>query len=131
WGFSVGLSYYFGHGITLKVNYTYTDINEEDIDDDLIPGFNTSNHKFNLGLEGKRIFKGLGFNTNFRWSDTYFWQAPFGDGHIPAFYTLDGQINYEIKQAYLTLAVGGSNLLNDPYRTAYGSPLVGRMFYGS
>jgi len=131
WGFSVGLSYYFGHGISFKGNYTYSDINEEDIDDDLIPGYNTPNHKFNIGLEGKRIFKGLGFNTNFRWSDTYFWQAPFGDGQIPAFYTLDGQINYEIKEAYLTLAVGGSNLLNDRYHTAWGAPYIGRLFYGS
>lgn len=131
WGFSVGLSYYFGRGLTFKGNYTYSDINEEDIDDDLIPGFNTPMHKFNLGMEGKRIWKGLGFNTNFRWSDTYLWEGPFGDGQIPAFFTLDGQINYEIKSAYLTLAAGGSNLLNREYRTAYGSPLIGRLFYGS
>lgn len=131
WGFSVGLSYYFGRGLTFRGNYTYSDINEEDIDDDLIPGFNTPMHKFNLGMEGKRIWKDLGFNVNFRWSDTYLWESPFGDGQIPAYFTLDGQINYEIKPAYLTLAVGGSNLTNHEYRTAYGSPMIGRMFYGS
>lgn len=131
YGFSVGLSYYFGKGISLKGNYTFSDINEEDLTDDLIPGFNTPKHKFNLGLEGKRIWKGLGFNSNFRWSDTYLWQAPFGDGQIPAFFTLDGQLNYELKDYHLTLAVGGSNLLDREYRTAYGSPLIGRMFYGT
>ncbi len=131
WGFSVGLSYYFGKGVSFRGNYTYSDINEGDLEDELIPGFNTPMHKFNLGMEGKGVWKGLGFNANFRWSDTYLWESPFGDGQIPAYFTLDGQINYEIKPAYLTLAMGGSNLLNDEYRTAYGSPLVGRMFYGS
>ncbi len=131
WGFSVGLSYYFGRGITLKGNYTYSDINEEDIDDDLIPGFNTPKHKFNLGLEGKRIWKGLGFNSNFRWSDTYYWESPFGDGQIPPYFTLDAQLNYEFKEYYTTIAVGGSNLIDREYRTAYGSPLIGRMFYAS
>ena len=131
WGYSVGLSYYWGHGLTLKGNYTYSDINENDIDDDLIPGYNTPMHKFNLGLEGKRVWKGLGFNSNFRWSDTYLWQSPFGDGQIPAYFTLDAQLNYEFKEYYTTISVGGSNLLNDPYRTAYGSPLIGRMFYAS
>ena len=131
WGFSVGVSYYFGRGLTFKGNYTYSDINEEDIEDDLIPGFNTPQHKFNLGMEGRRIWRGLGFNSNFRWSDAYFWQSPFGDGQVPAFYPLDAQLNYEIKPANLTVAVGGSNLLNDQYRTAYGSPLIGRLFYAS
>ncbi|GIV33340.1 MAG: membrane protein [Chitinophagales bacterium] len=131
WGFTVGLSYYFGRGITFKGNYTYSDINEKDIDDDLIPGFNTPKHKFNLGLEGKRVWKGLGFNSNFRWSDTYLWQGPFGDGQIPPFFTLDAQLNYEFKEYYTTIAVGGSNLLNRKYRTAYGSPLIGRMLYAS
>jgi outer membrane receptor protein involved in Fe transport len=28
WGFSVGVSYYFGRGITFRGNYTYSDINE-------------------------------------------------------------------------------------------------------
>ncbi len=131
WGYSIGLSYYFGRGITFKGNYTYTDINDGAFDDDLIPGFNTPMHKFNIGLQGKAIWKGLGFSSNFRWSDTYFWQSPFGDGQIPAFYTLDAQLNYEFKDKYTTVAVGGSNLLNDRFRTAFGSPLIGRLLYAS
>jgi iron complex outermembrane receptor protein len=132
WGASLGLSYAIGKGITPYANYTYADINDEDLmQSDLIPGFNTSNHKFNVGVSGKRVWKGLGFNTNFKWNQSYFWQSSFGDGNVPSFYSLDANISYELKDYFTTLTVGGTNITNNKFRMVYGGPTIGTLVYAS
>jgi iron complex outermembrane recepter protein len=131
WGASIGLSYVIGKGISASGNYTYADINEEDLVSPIIPGFNTSTHKFNLGLQGKRVWKGLGFNINYKWNGSYFWQSSFGDGEVPAYYSLDGNISYELKDYYTTFTVGASNMTNNKYRMIYGGPTIGTLIYAS
>lgn len=131
WGASIGLSYAIGWGLTAYGNYTYADINEEDLVSPIIPGFNTSPHKFNLGIQGRRVWKGLGFNTNFKWNDRYFWQSSFGDGWVDAYYTLDGNINYEFKDYYTTITLGCTNITNNQFRMIYGGPTIGRLIYAS
>lgn len=131
WGVGVGLSYYLGKGLTAKANYTYADLNTDDVTDPIIPGFNTPQNKINLGLQGKRVWKGLGFNTNFKWLQSYEWQSPFGDGTVPSFYVLDAQVSYELSKWYTTVTVGGSNITNNRHIEVYGGPLVGGMVYAS
>lgn len=132
WGASIALSYALGKGIMVYGNYTYADINEEDLaDSDLIPGFNTSNSKFNVGLTGRRVWKGFGFNTNFKWNQSYFWQSSFGDGNVPSFYTIDANLSYEFKEYFTTLTVGGTNISNNRFRMVYGGPTIGGMVYAS
>lgn len=132
YGASVGLSYALTKKINITGNYTYADINEDDLEgSDLIPGFNTSNHKFNLGLQGKNIWKDLSFNLNFKWNESYFWQSSFGDGKVPSFHTMDGNISYEFKSYHTTFSVGASNLYNNKYRMVYGGPTVGTLVYAS
>ena len=132
WGASIGLSYALGKGYTLNGNYTYADLNEEDLmQSELIPGFNTSNHNFNLGVQGRRIWKGLGFNTNFKWNGAYFWQSSFGDGDVAAFYTLDANVSYEMKDYFTTITVGATNLTNNKFRMVYGGPTIGTLIYAS
>lgn len=132
YGAAIGLSYYFGKGISSTLNYTYSNIDTSKIaGDNIIPGFNTPKNKISLGVNGSKVWKGAGFNVNFRWQEGFYWQSPFGQGKIPAYSTLDAQLNYAFEKLHSTLRIGGSNLLNQRYRTAYGSPLLGRMGYVS
>jgi len=133
YGASVGMSYFVGKGINLTGNYTYSNLDSSKLDDAIIPGFNTPKHKFNLGIQGKEIWKGLGFNVAYRRQTAFYWQSTFGFGNIPAYGTLDAQVNYAFNRDKWNsvLRVGGSNLLGRTYRTAYGNPLIGRMIYVS
>jgi iron complex outermembrane receptor protein len=131
WGASIGLTYAFDRGISVYGNYTYADINEEDLVSPIIPGFNTPPHKFNVGLQGRRVWKGFGFNTNFRWNDAYFWQSSFGDGPVDSYYMLDANISYEFKDYYTTLTIGSTNITNNQFRMIYGGPTIGRLIYAS
>jgi iron complex outermembrane recepter protein len=129
YGGTVALSYYIGKGFAANFNYTLSILDTTGLTDPIIPGFNTPKHKFNVGLTGRSVWKGLGFSTNFKWVDGFYWQSSFGDGNVPSYYLLDAQVNYEIKQWKSIFRVGGSNLLNNRHIEAYGSPRIGMMGY--
>lgn len=131
YGASIGVSYYLPLNITTYVNYTYSKMIDPLKNDPLIPGFNTPEHKINAGFEGRHIYKNLGAAFNFRWSDRYLWQSPFATGEVPAYYTMDIQLNYEIQRWFTTVRIGMSNLTDKKYIQAYGSPQIGRFMYAS
>ncbi|MCS6935121.1 MAG: TonB-dependent receptor [Chitinophagales bacterium] len=132
WGAVISVSYYVGKGITPYFNYTYADIDDTNLKNTgttILSGFNTPRHKFNVGVNGNRVWKGLGFSANFKWVTSYEWQSPFGDGVVPSFHTLDAQVYYEIEKAYSTVRLGASNLYNRRRIEAIGSPYIGALYY--
>lgn len=131
YGGTVGLAYYFNNKYSATANYTYADLNTDNLSDDIIPGFNTPNHKINVGIKGRKVWKNLGFSTNFQWVDNYVWQSTFGIGPVNSYRILDAQLSYELPTYYSTIRLGSSNLLNEKRREVYGGPSIGRMFYVS
>ncbi len=130
-GATLGLAYYIGQNYTVSMNYTFARLIDSDLDDPIIPGFNTPEHKINLGVKGRKVWKGLGFGVNFQWVDEFQWQSTFGDGTVPSYHVLDLQLSYEVPKWYSTFRVGASNVYNQQRIEAYGSPTIGTMVYGS
>lgn len=129
-GASIGINYYIWKSLIGSFNYTYSGIDTRKLSDPIIPGFNTPNHKFNIGVNAQRIWKGLGFGLNFKWVSKYNWESTFGDGVVPSYHTLDMQVAYEFPR-WFTLQVGGSNIYNNKHIEAYGSPKIGAIVYGT
>lgn len=132
WGVAASIQYYVGRGITPYVNYTYSDLDQSNLKNNdyaILSGFNTPKHKINVGISGNRVWKGLGFNANFKWVTSYEWQSPFADGVVPSFHTLDLQVSYEIDKAYSTVRLGASNVYNNRHIEAVGSPKIGALYY--
>jgi hypothetical protein len=98
---------------------------------DVRTNFNTPNHKVKASFGSTEAFKNFGFNVNWRWSDSYFWQAGFADGDIPAFNVVDAQVNYSVPSIKSVFKAGASNLLNDEYFNAVGTGNVGAIYYVS
>ena len=132
-GAGVGMTYFISKKLQAGTNYTFARLLTTDLEDEIIPGFNTPEHKVNLTLSGNRIWKGLGFSTSFQWVDQFEWQSPFGNGIVPSYNILDLQLNYAIdyKKHTITVRMGSSILLNNQRREIYGGPTIGRMIYGS
>lgn len=128
-GFSAGLSYYLNPYIKSYINYTFASIDSSGIAKDQIPGFNTPKHKVNIGLNGENVVGNLGFTVNFRWVDRYYWESVFVSGPVPAYNTLDLQINYSLPKYHTTFRIGGSNVLGSEYIQAYGMPYIGAFYY--
>lgn len=131
YGGTVGVDTKIGN-FDFGINYTYAEL---DIDEgkypDLRTNFNTPKHKVKASFGNAALFKNFGFNVNYRWSDSYYWEASFADGDIPAFTVLDAQINYSVPSIKSVFKVGGSNLLGDEYFTAIGTGNVGSIYYVS
>ncbi|MBM3917469.1 MAG: TonB-dependent receptor [Sphingomonadales bacterium] len=130
-GGGIGISYSISNKYQMQLNYTYAKLLTESLEDDLIPGFNTSPHKANIGVTGKQVFKNLGFSTKFQYVHGFEWQSTFGTGQVPAYTVWDVQFNYpfSVNKSDLFIRVGSSNVLNQKRREIFGGPMIGRMVY--
>jgi outer membrane receptor protein involved in Fe transport len=130
YGGSFGVNYYIWKSLRASFNYTYSDLNTKNLNDPILPGFNTPQHKFNVGIGGESLVKGFGFSVRCKWVDQFKWESPFGDGPVPSYYTIDAQVNYTFDK-FFTLQVGSGNITNNKHVEAYGSPTVGSTVYGA
>ncbi len=117
-------------GFDLGVNYTFAEQDfDQDEDPDFRSSFNTPKHKVKASIGNDQLFKNFGFNTNFIWSDEYFWESDFGDGAIPSYTVINAQINYTVPKLKSTLKIGANNIGGDEYYTAIGSGFIGSQYY--
>ncbi|MBL7727753.1 MAG: TonB-dependent receptor, partial [Dinghuibacter sp.] len=105
----------------------------QDVDEGLIASFNSPKYRTNLNF-GNNAFgfkKRLGFNVAYRWQDSYFYESDFANGQLPAVHTLDAQVSYKLPAAKSIFKIGANNLLNQYYRTGFGNPMMGGIYYVS
>lgn len=129
YGSSVGITWNVVKGYTLSANLSYSKLDKVSEGDALIPAFNTPQYITNVSIGNKDVFKNVGFNVSWRWQDSFFWDSPLAAGVIPAYNTLDAQVNVRIPKAKTTVKFGASNLLNHYYTQYLGGPSIGAMYY--
>ncbi len=130
YGGSISLSTKILDDFDLNTNYTYAKLDfDRAANPDLATNFNTPEHKVKIGFGKQDLFKNLSFNTAWRWSDNYFWEASFGDGAIPAYHTLDAQVTLALPQIDASIKAGATNMLGDEYFTAFGTGFIGSQYY--
>ncbi len=152
-GINIGYSYFFKK-YSFTGNYSYNVINLRDTDDPIVPAFNTPKNKFNVGFSGRECKlpftdkNRLGFGISYKWIEGFeFTGSPQFSGFIRTYDMIDAQINYSFPKQFLTIKIGGSNLMgiaplfrknqenklktifhNLNYQV-YGGPNVGRLAY--
>ncbi|NAS12600.1 TonB-dependent receptor [Poritiphilus flavus] len=132
YGGTVGVDAKIFGNFDIGVNYTYAKLEfNQAAFPDFETNFNTPEHKVKASFGNTELFKNFGFNINYRWSDTYLWQATFEDGMIDAYTVLDAQINYSVPSIKSVFKAGGSNILGEEYFSAIGTGAVGSIFYVS
>lgn len=131
-GSSLGLSAKVFGDYDLEGSYTYA---EQDFDQASAPdfrtNFNTPKHKVKLSFGNTEVVENFGFKVNYKWSDTYFWQASFADGKVPSYSVVDAQVSYKIPTIKSILKAGATNIGGDEYYTAYGTGYIGQQYYVS
>jgi len=126
-GFGFGIEYKLLKSYIAKLNASSDKI--YDVPEQYITLFNAPLYRFNIGLSNNNAWKQFGFNINYRWQDKVNWEGTFASGIIPAFGTLDGQINYKPAGTRNMIKLGASNLLNRYYYSAFGNPQIGGLYY--
>ncbi|WP_324025024.1 TonB-dependent receptor [Maribacter sp. BPC-D8] len=130
YGASLGLDMKVLGNFDLGGSYTFTKLDfDREANPDVMLNFNTPEHKFKASFGNKELFDNFGFNVSYRFSDDYFWEATFGNGVVPEFHVVDAQINYDVPSIKSTFKLGGTNLTNKEYFTAFGTGYIGSMYY--
>ncbi len=128
-GWGLSLNYAFPKGFEFSANVSSDQLN--DVPSDVVTFFNTPKYRYNIGLRNSDLRKGVGFDLQWRWQDKVYWEGTFGTGEIPSFGTLDAQLSYKLPAIKSMIKIGGSNFLNHYYRSAFGNPDVGAIYYVS
>jgi outer membrane receptor protein involved in Fe transport len=126
-GWGVSIDYEFGKGYHVSANVSGDKLN--DVPAGYFTQFNTPKIRYNIGLSNERLTKYTGFNIIWRWQDEVFWEGTFATGTIPHYGTLDAQWTYRLKNSKNQFRVGASNFLNKYYKSAFGNPDVGGVYY--
>jgi hypothetical protein len=95
--------------------------------------FNTPLFRANFALNNSGfLFKNrLGFGVNFHYQDDFTYEGTFSVGRVASFSTVDAVLNYKLPSIKSLIKVGGTNIFNRYYNTAYGSPAIGGLYYVS
>ncbi len=95
--------------------------------------FNTPLFRANFALNNSGfLFKNrLGFSANLHYQDDFVYEGTFAVGRVNSFNTIDAVLTYKVPSIKSMIKVGGTNILNHYYQTAFGSPSIGGLYYVS
>lgn len=134
-GFGLGLTYLINGGYKIGGNYTLTKFDDKvalENNPGFLPSFNTPENRFNLSLSNASVSgSDFGFALKFRHSDSFVWQSPFGASELDGSDVIDLALTYKLSNLSSMLKLGASNLGGKEYRTVYGGPNVGSIYYVS
>lgn len=104
-----------------------------DVPAGFISFFDVPNYRLNIGVSnsGFGYQKRFGFNVMMRNQDGFFYESDFRQGPIDGFTTVDAQVSYKFPEIRSVVKLGGSNITNQYYKTAFANPEIGGMYYVS
>src|SRR6218665_1720631 len=128
-GWGIGLEYQLPKGFSLYGNVFSDEL--RDLAPDFVSFFNAPRYRVNIGLRNENVFKNIGFNVVAKWQDNSYYEGTFVSGELPYFTWVDAQVTYRVPKSKSVFRIGGTNLGNNYYRTGFGSPYVGGLYYVS
>jgi outer membrane receptor protein involved in Fe transport len=128
-GWGVSLEYQIGRGYNVYGNLFSDKL--KDLEPGFVSFFNAPEFRYNIGLRNENAYHNIGFNVVVKWQDNNYYEGTFVSGTLPSFATVDAQISYRPPKTKSLFRVGGTNLGNNYYRTGFGSPYVGGLYYVS
>jgi len=131
YGASLGLKYRYNEKLSFIGNITYSKLDRTDDKDGLEDGFNTPLINLNGTILTENIWKKLGASITGRYQTKYDYVSFLVSGEVPAYWSMDAQINYKFEKAGLTAKFGATNFLNKPFYTILGGSSVGGLYYFS
>lgn len=129
WGWGIGIDYQLPARFTLYGN-VYSD-QLRDVPANFVSFFNAPKYRFNIGLRNENVYKNVGMNVVIKWQDNNYYEGTFVTGTLPYFAWVDAQVTYRPAGTKSVFRAGGTNLGNKYYRTGFGSPSVGGLYYVS
>lgn len=131
YGSSLGITWNVYKRFLLSGNLNYNDIVTNKESDVFLTAFNTPAWTTNFSFGNREIVKNFGFNIVWRWQSSFVWESPLANGEIPAYTTIDAQVNYRISKLKATVKIGGANIFNNRYIQYAAGPTIGGLYYAT
>lgn len=134
-GFTIGLNYFYKKHLGFAANYSLNRLDKGNANDGIIPAFNTPEHKYNLGINGRDIEywekkEKWGYSINYKWQEGFLFEgSPQFTGFVESYGMVDAQWNSTISKWHAVVKIGANNLLDNQVYQVYGGPSVGRLAY--
>lgn len=137
-GFTGGLNYFYKKYLGFAINYSWNKLDRGNSTDSIIPAYNTPEHKYNIGINGRDIDSHIGqlflshwgYSINYKYQTGFLFEgSPQFTGNVDAYDMVDAQVNKQFPKWHCTVKLGASNLLNKKVYQVYGGPQVGRLIY--
>ncbi len=95
--------------------------------------FNTPKYRVNMALNNSGFGKDkrYGFSIQYRWANSFLYEGTFGTGVVPYMRTVDAMVSYKLPATKSMIKVGGTNIFNNYYRSGWGNPSIGALYYVS
>jgi iron complex outermembrane receptor protein len=129
YGTSLGVTYIFYKKFTISGNANYNAISRNPNPDVFLTGFNTPNWVTNLSFSNREVVKNVGFNIIWRWQNKVYWESTLANGLVPAYSTIDAQVNLRVPKWKSTIKVGGTDIFNNRYYQFAAGPTIGALYY--
>ena len=128
-GWAIGGDFRLPKGFFVRSNVAYNTLESKISREGLQTRFNTPDYRLNIAVGNREFTKNIGFSVNWRWQNSFLWESDFGTAEIPAYSTLDAHISYKLNTLKSIIKMGGSNILNNYYSTAFGTSQIGGLYY--
>ncbi len=130
-GWGISADYLLPKNFSFSGNLYHDQIG--DVPAGFVSYFNTPKYRMNLALNNTGFGKDkrYGFSVVYRWQNSFFYEGTFGSGMVDTYKTVDAMISYKLPSTKSLIKVGGSNILNQYYRTGWGNPAIGALYYVS
>jgi outer membrane receptor protein involved in Fe transport len=128
-GWGASIEYLMPHNFSISGNVYSDMIGPTPVG--FVTYFNTPKYRVNAafsnsGFGPKNL---LGFSVVYRWLDSFHYDGTFAAGEVPSYKTLDAMVSLKFPKTKSLVKVGGTNILNKYYRTGYGNPQIGGLYY--
>ncbi len=129
YGSTLGLTYNFFQKYTVGGNVNYNALSKNQEADVFVTGFNTPKWAGSASFGNREIARNLGFNIVYHWQNSFYWESPLANGQVPAFATLDAQVNLRVPTLKTTIKLGATDLTNKRYYQYAAGPTIGGLYY--
>jgi len=128
-GVEAGVTYNFYKKFNMNANTSYAALASVSSTDAFTPAFNTPTWIINASIGNREIVKNTGFNIGWHWESAFYWNSPLATGTVPAYGTVDAQVNYRFTNLFTTLKIGATDIFNHRYYQYIGGPTIGAFYY--
>jgi outer membrane receptor protein involved in Fe transport len=129
YGYGIGLDYRLPKDFSVFFNLYSDELTN--IPSGFKAYYNTPKYRVNAGFANSGLGRNklLGFSALYHWQDAYDWEGELANGPVHAYSAIDAQISYKLPKIHSVVKLGGTNILNHYYKSAYGFPEVGSLYY--